>query len=452
MSVPQPPRILSHFQKFFATESSSGLLLLGCTVVALAWANSPWAASYFALWHEELTLGFPGWNLTLDLHHWINDGLMALFFFVVGLEIKRELLVGELSQLRQAALPVIGALGGMLLPGLFYLAVNPGGAAARGWAIPVATDIAFALAILSLLGPRIPTGLKVFLVALAIVDDLGAVVVIALFYTSELNVGALALAAAGLALALLLNRWRVISPLPYALVGIVVWLAVLDSGVHATVSGVLLALCIPAHSRIDVGAFHRHCRELLARFEHTINPAPGEQPLPSQMLRLSGRQQELVGGIEEYCEAVQPPLDRLEHALHPWIAFLIMPLFALANAGVTLPSSLGSLLHPVSLGILLGLVAGKQLGVFAFTWLAVRYRLAVLPEGVSWRQLYGAAWVCGVGFTMSLFITNLAFGNDAELQAAAKLGILLASLAAGLVGYVLLRQSTRPAAHSGESV
>jgi Na+:H+ antiporter, NhaA family len=441
------PLILDRLQQFLQTESAGGVILMACTVLALAWANSPWAETYFRLWHTDFTVGFPGAQLSMDLHHWINDGLMVLFFFVVGLEIKRELLVGHLSRIQQAMLPIFGALGGMLAPALIYIAINAGGGALHGWGVPTATDIAFALAIMALLGPRVPVGLKVFLVALAIVDDLGAVVVIALFYTEQLNLAALALAAAGLAAAAIMNLRGVSRPLPYALIGIVVWLAVLSSGIHATIAGVLLALCIPARSRIDVAAFHERCRALLARLEATVNPRPGVQPLPSAKLRLSGEQQEILAELENTAEAVQPPLDTLEHNLHPWVAFGIMPLFALSNAGVTLPREFGAALaDPVALGVMLGLLLGKQLGVTTFVWLSVRLKLAELPANVSWKQVYAAAWVCGVGFTMSLFIANLAFGADPRHLDDAKIGILLASTTAGIVGYILLRAFGRTSA------
>jgi NhaA family Na+:H+ antiporter len=386
-------------------------------------------------------VGSERFGLTMDLHHWINDGLMVLFFFVVGLEIKRELLVGELSQLKQAALPIFGALGGMLAPALIYLAFNLTGGAPHGWGVPVATDIAFALAILTLLGPRVPSGLKVFLVALAIVDDLGAVLVIALFYTQQINLPALAVAGLGLLLAALLNWRGTVKPGPYALVGVVVWIAVLLSGVHATVAGVLLALCIPARSRINVQAFYDRCRRMLASLDQTLGS--GTSALTD--MRLSGEQQDLVGEVERASQQVQPPLDRLEHSLHPWIAYFVMPLFALSNAGVAFPrEGLAALFEPVSLGIMLGLVVGKQLGVALFVWLSVRFKLAVLPEGVGWRHIYGAAWVCGIGFTMSLFIANIAFRDSPELLDGAKLGVLIASTLAGVVGYLLLRRATQP--------
>ncbi len=442
-------RMLTAFQEFIATESTGGIVLLVCTVLALVWANAPWAASYFALWQTEFTLGAPPWGLTMDLHHWINDGLMVLFFFVVGLEIKREILVGELSQLKQALLPVFGALGGMLAPALIYVAINLRGGAPHGWGVPVATDIAFAIAILALLGPRVPIGLKVFLVALAIVDDLGAVLLIALFYSEQLNIGALLLAAAGLLLAVYLNWRGVIRPLPYVLIGIVVWLAILLSGIHATIAGVLLALCIPARSRINLQAFYQDCRSVLDRLKQSASASPAEQT--GAELRLSGEQHDMIGDIEQICEQVQPPLDRLERGLHPWITYLVMPLFALSNAGVVLPASLASAFEsPVSLGVILGLVVGKQAGIMAFVWLSTKLKLALLPQGVTWMQLYAAAWICGVGFTMSLFIANLAFRGSPEHLDAAKLGILIASLLAVIVGYSLLRGATCLPARRGE--
>jgi Na+:H+ antiporter, NhaA family len=449
MNLPLKPenasRMLTTFQEFFATESAGGIVLLVCTVLALAWANSPWAAGYFALWHTELTIGTPRMGLAMDLHHWINDGLMVLFFFVIGLEIKREILVGELSQIKQAMLPVFGALGGMLLPALIYLAINLHGGALHGWGIPVATDIAFAIAILALLGPRVPSGLKVFLVALAIVDDLGAVLVIALFYSEQLNTGALSLAAAGLLFALLLNWRGVTRPLPYALIGVVVWLAILLSGIHATIAGVLLALCIPARSHLNLEAFYQDCRAVLDRFIKSAPASPVEHAGAER--RLSGEQHDMIGDIEQMCEQVQPPLDRLERSLHPWITYVVMPLFALSNAGVVLPASLASAFeNPVSLGVIIGLVLGKQAGVTAFVWLSTKFKLAILPAGVNWKQVYAASLICGVGFTMSLFIANLAFRASPQLLDAAKIGILVASMLAGVVGYLLLRNATAPPA------
>jgi NhaA family Na+:H+ antiporter len=343
--------------------------------------------------------------------------------------------VGELSSLRQAALPIAAAAGGMAAPALIYTAVNLGGEGARGWGVPMATDIAFALGVLALLGSRAPTSLKVFLTALAIVDDLGAVLVIALFYTEEVRWAALG--AAGLFLAALLaaNRLHVRHPLAYALLGLGLWVGFLESGVHATMAGVLLAMSIPARTRVDTGEFYKRARTLLDDFDRAGDEEPN--------IRLNGGQQAAIGELEAACEQVQTPMQRFEHMLHPWVAFGIVPLFALANAGVTLPSDLGeALTEPVTLGVILGLVLGKQLGITLFAWLAVRGGWADLPGDLSWRHVYGASWLAGVGFTMSLFIAGLAFG-DGPLLNAAKAGILAASLVSGTVGWLIIRYGGR---------
>ena len=435
-SRPPIERVLRPFREFAHLESSGGLLLLATTALALLWANSPWAASYDALWHTKVTVGAEGFGLSLDLHHWINDGLMALFFFVVGLEIKRELLVGELASVRRAALPVAAAVGGMVLPALVYTAFNAGTVGAGGWGIPMATDIAFALGVLALLGRRAPLALKVFLTALAVVDDLGAVLVIALFYTPAVSWPALGTAAVCLAAAVIVNRMGVRHLLPYALIGVALWLAVLASGVHATVAGVLLAMTIPVQYRIDAWGFLAKGRAYLDEFEAASHHSP---TAPN-----SEHQQAALRALEEACEQVETPLQRLEHALHPWVAFLIMPVFALANAGVTLGDGLGAaVIHPVALGVTAGLVLGKQAGVLLATWLAVRSGLASLPSGVTWRHIYGAGWLAGIGFTMSLFVSDLAFDDEALLQTA-KVGILAASVLSGAGGWLLLRSTVAP--------
>jgi NhaA family Na+:H+ antiporter len=429
------PRVLGPLERFARNEASGGLVLLACTVVALVWANSPWAAAYVHLWEWPVTIGGPGFGITASLHHWINDGLMAIFFLVVGLEIKREALVGELASLRRAALPAAAALGGMLVPALLYTLVAHGTPAADGWGIPMATDIAFALGVLALLGPRVPLPLKVFLTALAIVDDLGAVVVIAVFYSGGLAWSALALAAVVLVMLVGLNVSGIRHPAPYALLGIVLWVAVLKSGVHATIAGVLLAMTIPARNKIDSAQFVRRARRTLDDF--AAAGAAGGTPLVDET------QQNAVHELEEACEQVQAPLLKLEHKLHGVVAFAIMPLFALSNAGVTLPAELGAAFAaPVTVGILLGLVLGKPIGITLFAWLAVRSGIADRLEGVSWRALLGVAWLGGIGFTMSLFITGLAF-KDALRIDDAKLGILTASTLAGIGGWLLLRSGQR---------
>jgi NhaA family Na+:H+ antiporter len=428
-------RVLRPFQEFARRGVLGGLLLILCTGIALAWANSPFWESYQHLWETPLTLGRAGGPLTLSLHHWINDGLMAVFFLLVGLEIKRELLVGELASPRQAALPIAAAIGGMVLPALFYTLLNAGTPGQRGWGIPMATDIAFALGVLTLMGPRVPTGLKIFLTALAIVDDMGAVLVIALFYTSSLNEAALLLAALIFAALLLLGRLGVRALTPYLAGGVLLWLAVLASGVHATVAGVLLALSIPSRTTIDAKQFSNLARRILDDFDRSET---------GDLLVITSRgQQEAVHALELAAEAVQAPLLRLEHSLHGAVSYVIMPLFALANAGVHLSSPAAYVSDLVTLGVVAGLVVGKPLGILGCSWLAVRLGLARLPAGVSWAALHGVGWLGGIGFTMSLFVAGLAFGNSSELDAA-KVGILGASLIAGSVGWLLIsRQATR---------
>jgi NhaA family Na+:H+ antiporter len=368
-------------------DTAGGLVLLACAGIAIAWANSPWASSYDALWNGLLTLGQEPLRGRFTVRHAINDGLMAVFFFLVGLEIKRELLVGALTSARQAALPIAAAIGGMVVPALLYAVVNGGGTGARGWGIPMATDIAFALGVLALLGSRVPSSLRVFLSALAIADDLGAVLVIALFYTATVSWGAMAAAAGLLMLAVGANAAGVRAARAYIIIGLALWVAVLLSGVHATVAGVLLAFTIPSHTT----------------------------------------------------------LARMERGLHGIVTFGILPLFALANAGVSFHGGGELLTSPVAAGVLVGLFLGKPLGITLAAWGAVRSGIATLPAGVSWRTLHGVAWLGGIGFTMSLFIAGLAFGAQPALLTAAKLGVLLASVLAGSIGWTLLRGSTREA-------
>jgi NhaA family Na+:H+ antiporter len=430
-SAPLIERVLRPFQDFAHRESSSGLLLLGCTAVALGWANSPWADAYAHLWEVPLTVGVGEFGIRKSLHHWINDGLMAVFFFVVGLEIKREVLVGELASLRRATLPLAAALGGMIVPALLYVALNWSGPGAPGWGIPMATDIAFALGVLALLGPRIPLALKVFLAALAIVDDIGAVLVIALFYTADISAGALTWAGLALAMLVMCNAAGVRHPGPYALLGLVLWVAFLESGVHATVAGVLLAFTIPARTRIDAGEFLTRSRGALDEF--AAAGVSGADVLTSRA------HQDAILAVESAAELAQAPLQKLEDKLHGLVAFGIMPLFALANAGVPLTGGIRAITSPVALGVVAGLVLGKPLGITLFAWLATRMRVAERPADASWRMVHGTGWLGGIGFTMSLFIAGLAF-DDPALLTQAKLGILLASFAAGTVGWILLRR------------
>ncbi len=424
-------KIVRPFQEFADRASSGGIALIAAAIVALVWANSPWGDSYTQLWATELSVGLGGFSIEKDLTHWINDGLMAVFFLVVGLEIKREILVGELSSPRRAALPIAAAIGGAVLPAVIYVAINFGTEGVYGWGIPMATDIAFALGVLALLGERAPLGLKVFMTALAIVDDIVAVVVIAVFYTSDVSWSALVIGAAFLAALVTANLAGVGKPLVYVLLGIGLWFAFLQSGVHATIAGVLLAMTVPASSFIDTGEFLQRSRSLLDRFERA-----GER---GDSVLCNEERQGTLHALNSANEEVEPPLQEMEHALHPWVVFGIMPLFALANAGVVVDEDFAAtLLNPVSLGIVAGLLLGKQFGIALFAWLAVKSGISELPGGTTWRHVYGAGWLGGIGFTMSLFISDLAF-TDGPLLDVAKLGILVASLIAGVVGWMILR-------------
>lgn len=377
---------------FLKAESASGVLLVAAAVLALILANSPLAGVYALLVEMPVEIRVGPLELAKPLLLWINDGLMAVFFFVIGLELKREMLEGSLRDIRQVALPAMGAVGGMAVPALIYVGINWGNAVAiEGWAIPAATDIAFALAILMLLGERVPTALKVFLVSLAIFDDIGAILIIALFYSGDLSLSALLVSAACVVVLAMLNRWGAVEFTPYILVGAVMWVAVLKSGVHATLAGIALAIFIPISNP--------------KRPEHS-------------------------------------PLRELEHDLHTAVAFGILPLFAFANSGISLAGiGLDYLLHPVPLGIAAGLFFGKQVGVFLFSWIGVRLGIASLPEGITWHSLYGVAILCGVGFTMSLFIGSLAFEETgSNLLFDERLGIIVGSLASGILGYLYLRR------------
>jgi len=428
---PSLSSIVGPFQQFAKAQASQGILLLLCTAAALVWANSPWGDSYESFWHTEVALHVGSYVLEKSLLHWINDGLMVIFFFVVGLEIKREVLAGELASLRKAALPIAAALGGMLVPALIYTAFNLGGEGAAGWGVPMATDIAFALGVLTLAGPRIPDALKVFLVALAIVDDIGAVLVIAVYYSEGVSPAALGAAGGIVALLVLMNWSGVRRTIVYSGLGVVLWLFVLMSGVHATVAGVLLAMTVPARSRIGTERFVKQVRELLAVFER----AGGRH-----VSHLGDeRRQSAALGIEHAVEEVGAPLIRLEHSLQPLVAFFIMPLFALANAGVVIGGDvLEHLRHPVGLGIILGLVIGKQVGIFGSSFAAVRSGFAQMPAGVGWSQIYGTSWLGGIGFTMALFIASLVFEGTGLLDTA-KTAILAASALSGIVGWAMLR-------------
>ena len=424
---------MAPFVRFSQVESSGGLLLVASAVIALVWANSSLAGSYASLWATPVAIRIGGTTLGLSLGHWINDGLMAVFFFMVGLEIKREILVGELNSLRQALLPVVAAIGGMAVPAALYLAINRETPGQVGWGIPMATDIAFALGVLSLLGRRVPPGLKVFLAAVAIVDDIGAVLMIALFYSGDIAFSWLAVAGGIFGVMLLLNAAGARHPLLYALCGFGLWLAFLGSGIHATVAGVLAAMAVPARPRIPSGDFADRARRSLDRFE----------AVPGRDIRVEPEKLAALYDMKKAGLLATAPLQRIEHALHPSVAYGVMPLFALANAGVNLSGSAGaSLGEPIALGVLLGLVVGKQVGVFLTCCAMFGLGFSKLPAGTRLVQFYGVSCLAGIGFTMSMFMVALAFAGQSAFEAQAKVAILAASTLAGGLGYVVLRLTT----------
>jgi len=419
-------------------ESTAGIVLLISAVIAMIWANSAWSGSYHHLWEYKISIQAGEYGISKTLHEWINDGLMALFFFVIGLELKREIMAGELSDMGKAILPLIAALGGMLLPALIYFLFNPGGPQSNGWGIPMATDIAFALGIMSLLGNRVPLSLKIFLTALAIADDIGAVLVIAFFYTSDISMLSLGIGALFLMLLLAANYMGVRSTLFYGLVGIAgVWLAFLMSGVHATIAGVLAAFAIPARTKIDEEKFIQVLEDQLREF-HAIPP--------NDVTLLEPAQYKVIEKINRLTKAAGTPLQKLEYKLHSWVSYLVMPLFAFSNSGITLHAGFLNdvFSSSITLGIIMGLVVGKFVGVLMFSWVAVKTKITTLPHGVTWKQIIGVALLAGIGFTMSLFITTLAF-KDVQLVTDAKLGIFIASIISGVAGYFVLKKaSTTP--------
>jgi NhaA family Na+:H+ antiporter len=417
----------SFFQRFFRTETVGGVVLLAFALAALILANSALEPFYRAFWETPVSIGIGDHALNLTLHQWINDGLMAVFFLLVGLEIKRELVAGELASVKQAALPIAAALGGMLIPAALYWVFNPSGPSAAGWGIPMATDIAFALGALALIAPHAPIGIKVFLAALAIVDDMGAVLVIAIFYSGDIAWSALAAAGGVAGLLIALNLTGVIKLWPYLICGIVLWYFVHESGIHATIAGVALAMTIPSRTRLNAVEFSREARSLLDQFDRTET---------GDLLVLTSKgQQESLFALERASEGVAAPILRLEHSLHSFSAFVVMPLFAFANAGVQLG---GPLTHPsIALGVVAGLVIGKPLGILGACFLAVRAGFAKLPDEMNWGSVLGAACLAGIGFTMSLFIAMLAF-DSAALIHTAKVAVLGASVVAAVTATVVL--------------
>lgn len=430
-------KVITPFEEFIQNQTTASILLMLCLVIALFIANSPLVGLYQQIINTPVALTVGSFVLEKNVHHWVNEGLMVLFFFVVGLEIKRAILVGELSSFRKAALPIVGALGGMIVPALLYFSLNPEGDAARGWGIPMATDIAFAVGALMLLGSRIPRSLVMFLVALAIADDLGAVLIIAVFYTDQIALTYLAAAAGLLAVLVVFNLGGIRHPVPYFIVAVLLWLMLLKSGVHATVAGVLGALTVPARYKYDTLRFSRDMRALMAQFDASHRPDTD--------IRTNEAQRSVLRTLEHNIELVDTPLQRLEHVYHLPVALLVIPIFALVNAGVPIAfDALGTALsHPVAMGVMIGLVLGKFIGIAGGCWLALRFNIGQLPEHTEFRHIIGASLLAGIGFTMSLFIAELAFAGHPEEILAAKLGILAASFMAGVLGYAWLLLTTR---------
>ncbi|KAB7884577.1 Na+/H+ antiporter NhaA [Poseidonibacter ostreae] len=425
-------RIATPFEHFIHAQTTTGLILVFMTILALILANSTLSESYLHFFHVNIDFNVGSWALSHSLHHWINDGLMAIFFFLIGLEIKREITAGELSNLKVAMLPILAAIGGMVFPAVIYLYFNTGAQGANGWGIPMATDIAFAISALVLLGKRVPTALVTFLVALAIVDDLGAVLVIALFYTETINMLPLGLAGAMFFIMIVLNRFGIHAILPYFVVGLFMWFFMLESGVHATIAGVLAALTIPSKPKRAPASFSKDTKNLIEEYE--------KYPIQENHM-IDENQKAILLNIKDKIDEIGTPAARLEHSLHLPVALIIIPLFALANAGIAIDfSSIGStVLQPVSIGIIAGLVLGKVIGIFGISWLAIKLKIAQLPSGSTMSQIFGVSFLGGIGFTMSIFVADLAFINSPELIFQAKVGILCASLFAGLFGFFWLK-------------
>ena len=422
--------LIAFFSKITKSESFAGILLLCCAVLAMIVANSPWGDSYAALWKTKFGFDVNGVFIGMSLEHWINDVLMAFFFLVVGLEIKREVLFGELAGFKRAALPIIAALGGMIGPGIIYFTLNAGTPSEHGFGIPMATDIAFALGVLSALGKRVSISVKVFLVSLAVADDLGAIIVIALFYSSGISFEWLAVAVGIVAVLVVLNKAGIKALTPYMILGVCLWIAVHNCGVHATIAAVVLAFTIPVAPKIDTLTFMEKIKTMIKDFQESEKQKDG--------ILLQSEQVEALYHIAKHKNAVQNPLLRLEHALAPYSNYLIMPIFAFANAGVSIGSNIDFGIDHVFLGIFFGLVVGKPLGIFTFTFLAEKLGIAARPKGATWVEIFGAGALGGIGFTMSMFVTNLAFSGEHALVATdvAKISILIASLSAGILGSI----------------
>lgn len=424
-------RIVLPAQRFFHTETTSGLILLAAAIAALVWANSPVAESYGRFWSTDIAVHVGRFSISHSLREWINDALMVIFFFVVGLEIKREFVHGELSGWKRSSLPVLCALGGMVVPAALYAVFNAGGTGSRGWGIPMATDIAFALGVLALVGERIPASARIFLLALATVDDIGAILVIAIFYTDHLAIVPLIWAVLFVGGIVTMRRLGLHSAATYIPIGVLLWFAILQSGVHATIAGVALGLLTPTEPLFDKKTFGTTAAGLVADIQSAVKTRDNDAT------------EALLGKMEQLSAGTEAPADRLVRILHPWSGYVILPLFALANAGVTFSFGVvkSAISNPIAQGVVVGLLAGKFLGITGFAFLATKLRLATLGKDIGWRQMSGLAILGGVGFTVSLFVADLAFEENGPLETA-KIGVLVASILAGTTGYLLLRFRT----------
>ncbi|WP_237060060.1 Na+/H+ antiporter NhaA [Microbulbifer sediminum] len=428
-------RLVTPFEEFIHRQSSSGLLLITCAIVALVIANSPLQEAYKHILHMPISINAGDWSFSLSVHHWINDGLMAIFFFLVGLELKREFLVGELSELKQAVLPVMAAIGGMVVPALIYASLNSDAEGARGWGIPMATDIAFAVGCIALLGNRVPRSVVTFLVALAIVDDLGAILVIAIWYTESVNLTALMTSGLLVVIMWLLKFAGVRRSPAYIFIGVLLWYELYVTGIHATLAGVITAMALPARPKYDPVAFSTFVKDIIRSFDRCFRP--GDKIIANDALR--ARVMALGNGVN----LAQSPLQRMETRLHTPVAFIVIPIFALANAGIPIDSFTSStaVLNPVTLGVILGLVFGKLVGIVGATWIGWKLGLGRLPSAASFHHIIGVALLGGIGFTMSIFISELAFYGEEGMLVQAKAGVLLASVIAGVSGFMVLRKA-----------
>ncbi len=424
--------LVSPIERFIKLESFSGILLFVGTIAALILANSVFSDAYFDFWNNKIGLETTTFHFSKPIILWVNDGLMAIFFFLIGLEIKREILVGELNSMRKASLPIFAAIGGIVIPVSLYFILNQNPETLKGWGIPMATDIAFTLAILKLLGNRVPMGLKIFLTAFAIVDDLGAVLTIAIFYSEEIKWTLIGFAIGLFALLIIFNLLKLYSKYVFFVISVIIWVLFLKSGIHPTIAGVLVAFTIPIQRKIGTNEYFKEINQISSAF---LDSCDKKQSDDKKLL--SGKQISYLNDLAEWSDKVQSPLQILEHRLHHWIAYIILPVFALANAGVALNSSV-EFDTAMILNITISLIIGKSIGIVLFSFLSVKLRLADLPNGVNWRQIIGVSFLAGLGFTMSIFITNLAFVEQHYIDSA-KLGIILASLIAGLIGYLILR-------------